>query len=56
MQQENCSSNKKVSPSSKKTDSGEYDTVAELNAEYVQISRHNLLHTLVTDMYTLAFQ
>jgi hypothetical protein len=37
-------------------DSGEYATVAELNEEYVQISSHDLLHTLVTDTYTLEFQ
>lgn len=56
VQQEICSSNIKVRPSSRTPDTGEYATVAELNEEYVQISRHDLLHILVTDTYTLAFQ
>jgi len=40
VQQEICSSNIKVSPSSRTPDFGEYATVAELNEEFVQTSRH----------------
>jgi hypothetical protein len=47
---------KHKSPSDRTQDSGEYAIVEELNEEYVQISRHDLLHILVTDTHTLEFQ